>query len=134
MIKISFERTAPPKATRVLVVREPNSEAPADVRKAWVGVEVPLHAPGLFRTKSFPLGKRPKNRFVRWIRVRLGMVERKVGYLVSAEVAIAALSKKDPGAARWYRENVPELLGPGMTFVFDADVCRTTATEPMTGP
>jgi hypothetical protein len=42
---------------------------------------------------------------------------------------VEELSRHNPSAARWFRENVPHLLEPGKQFVFEAEVCRTTETE-----
>lgn len=95
---------------------------------------MPLHAPGPYLTKSFALSKGAKSSFVRWILCRLGLVERMTGYLVSAEVAMAELSKKALLTSCWYHENAPEFLDPRRVFMFDARFGRTNATEPKTGP
>jgi hypothetical protein len=129
MIKFTFTRTAPPRATRIRIVRVPTGDAPDEVREAWVGVELPLHRPGLYKSKVHGLLSPTRGRFDNWIRCRLGITKSRVGYLVAAAPAVDELSRHNPSAARWFRETVPHLLGPGKLFVFAAEECRTVETE-----
>lgn len=103
--------------------------APEEVRKAWVGVELPLHAPGMHRTTGYGILSDPKSRIVRWVRDRLGIPHPRVGYVVAAGAAVDELARHAPDAASWFLENVPHLLGPGQLFPFAAEECRTIATE-----
>jgi hypothetical protein len=130
MIKIEFARTAPLRPTRIRIVRVPASGiAPEEVRRAWVGVELPLHAPGMQRTTGYGILSAPNSRVLRWLRARLGIPHPDAGYVVKAGVAVAELAREAPEAALWFRENVPQLLEPGQLFLFAADECRIIATE-----
>jgi hypothetical protein len=129
MIRFTFTRTGPPRATRILIVRVPAGDAPVDVRKAWVGVELPLHAPGLCKAKVAGLLEPPWGRLATWLRRLPGFGRVKVGYAVAAGPAVEELARRNPDAARWFRENVPHLLGPGRLFVFSPEECRTVETE-----
>lgn len=129
MISFTFARTAPPRATRILIVRVPAGDAPVEVRKAWVGVELPLHAPGLRKAKVAGLLEPPWGRLATWLRRLPGVGRAKVGYAVAAGLAVEELARRTPAAARWSRENVPHLLGPGRLFVFAPEECRTVETE-----
>ncbi len=129
MISFTFARTAPPRATRILIVRVPAGDAPVEVRKAWVGVELPLHATGLRKAKVAGLLEPPWGRLATWLRRLPGVGRAKVGYAVAAGLAVEELARRNPAAARWFRENVPHLLGPGRLFVFAPEECRTVETE-----
>ena len=129
MIKFTYTRTAPPRATRIRIVRVPSGDAPGEVREAWVGVELPLLRPGLYKAKVNGLLSPTRGRFEDWIRRRLGITKSRVGYLVEAGPAVEELSRHNPSAARWFRETVPQLLEPGKLFVFEVEVCRTVETE-----
>jgi hypothetical protein len=131
LLRTEFSRTAPPRATRIRVVRMPTTgEAPEEVRKAWVGLELPLHAPGVRRTNEYGLLSAPNSRLLRWIRSRLGLVHPTVGYAVAARVAVDELAKKAPHAAQWFRQNIPHVLSSGGLLFFEVEVCRTIETEP----
>ncbi len=83
----------------------------------------------MYKAKTFGLLSPARGRFENWVRCRLGLVDSRVGYLVKAGPAVEVLSGHDPSAARWYRENVPQLLEPGKLFHFAAEECRTVETE-----
>jgi len=129
MITITFHRTGPPRAIRIRIVRVPAGDAPEAARKAWVGGKLPLHLPGMYRPKVSGIRSPARGRFENWIRCRLGLIEGRVGYLVEAGPAVEELSRHNPPAARWYRVNIPQRLGPGEIFHFAAEECRTVETE-----
>jgi hypothetical protein len=132
MLGFEVTRTAPARATRIRVVRVPAlGIAPEEVRRGWLGVELPLHAPGVRRTNQYGILSSPHSRFLRWVRTRLGLAHPIVGYAVAAGVAVDELAKKKPQAALWFRRNVPELLGTGRLFYFAVEDCETVETEPL---
>lgn len=129
MIGFTFARTAPPRATHILIVRVPAGNAPEEVRKAWVGVELLLHAPGLYKAKVAGLLDPPRGRLATWLPFLPGLGRTKVGYTVPAGPAVEELARRNLAAARWFRMNVPHLLGPGRLLVFAPEECRTVETE-----
>lgn len=96
---------------RVRVFDVPPGEAPAWVRRAWVGVELPT-------VRRLP-------RAVPSFQVLSGShVEPGLGYEVPGPAAVAAVLAVNPDAAEWWRANVPGVLDPGYLFIFPADVCE----------
>ena len=85
-----------------------------DIRKEWVGLELPL-APG--RTGVYERGV-------------MGLFDRKakqdtvIGYVVLVDDAIKALETKSAKAAAWWRTNASSLFSPGQGLVFQEYVCE----------
>jgi hypothetical protein len=103
----------PVATTRIRIVEPPPGEAPADIRAAWVGLELPT------------LGDRdgPSSHIVAGV---LSGEEATfaVGYAVSGRAAVELLAGHAPDAAAWWRTNAPHVLRNGFQLVFPADVCR----------
>lgn len=100
-----------PRGGRVRVVAVPPGEAPAWVRQAWVGVELPT--------------VRRQPRAVPTFQVLSGAHGQPgPGYEVPGPAAVAAVAVVNPDAADWWRANVPGVLDPRYTLVFPADVCE----------
>lgn len=98
---------------RIRVTGTPAGDAPEAVRRAWVGLELPL-----------PRGEaRPKLREV------VGAVSdaeagSTVGFAVEGRVAIRRLAKQAPLAAEWWRANVPGVEDADYQFLFPAATCE----------
>ena|SRR2546430_8336808 len=113
---------------KIRIVACPPGEAPESVRKAWIGLELPL-APG-------PLGRRrnaivlggvltaPRTWWKRILALVLGKFERRTGYVVNALDAVNLLAARDPDAAKWWRDHCSYLLDGKRHFVFAAHVCE----------
>ncbi len=117
------------KRTFIRIIATPPGEAPEDVRRAWIGVRIPLplfhrHAKE-WRSAGVLTG--PKSLFARLSGLLSGRFDRRRGFAVSAVEAIAALETGKPAAARWWRENAPQAIKPGKAFVFAAEVCVVEA-------
>jgi hypothetical protein len=101
---------------RVRIVSVPPGEAPEYIRRAWVGLELPVaggragpQTGGAFGVLSNqPMGYGP-------------------GYAVDGATAVRLLAAKDPDAAAWWRESAPHVLRGGYQLVFPADVCEPVA-------
>ena len=94
---------------KIRIIDVPPGQAPDWVRKAWVGLEIPL-AVQLSAASSLQegvLGGKPEN---------LG------GFQVRGEIAITLLSKKSPEAAKWWHRNAPYVLSE--ILVFKKNVCE----------
>ncbi len=113
------------KRTYIRIIATPPGEAPEEIRRAWVGVRIPLplfhgHAKD-WRASGVLTG--PKSLFARLWAPFFGRLDRHRGYAVAVVEAIAALEAANPTAARWWRENTPQAIRPGKAFVFAAEVC-----------
>ena len=101
----------------------PPGEAPEDVRKAWVGLELPTKGGiSVFQTAQVISG--PKSPLGRFIAQLFGRLRLEKGYAVETIVAIEILKQKSPEAANWWIENTPHLLMPGKHLVFISSVCE----------
>lgn len=91
----------------IRIIATPPGDAPEEVRRRWVGLELPL-AGGAKGPWFVPVGD------VRGLSVgpysfltslRGGLTRRWVrAYLVHTSKALALLGEKDPEAVRWWRE------------------------------
>jgi hypothetical protein len=102
------------RTLQVRIIATPPGEAPEAVRRAWIGLQLPL-APGESNTpRVLPLAG-----------VLSGQEgEPVVGYVVEGKAAVAALEFHDSAAARWWRENVPGATYRGYRLGFPAEVCE----------
>jgi hypothetical protein len=113
MICVAVARSAGAKAARVRIVAVPPGEAPEQVRRAWVGLELPLT-----RGESGPraqdvVGVQSNRLQGQW-----------TGFAVNGATAVTLLAAKAPEAAGWWRRNAPHVLVGGYTLVFPAEVCE----------
>ncbi len=113
------------KRSYIRIIATPPGEAPEEVRRAWVNVRLPLL---LFHRRakdwrSAGVLTGPKTFLARLSALFSGRLERKNGYAVAVVEAIAALEAVNPAAAKWWRENSPQLIRPGKAFVFASEVC-----------
>ena|SRR6266571_253243 len=111
----------------VRVVACPPGEAPEAVRRAWIGLELPLASgkrsrPGAFYAAGVISGTR--GRWRRWLLAVLGLRPRQIGYSVNAQDALTVLDGADPTAAAWWRDHCPHLFDGRQHLVFPADVCQ----------
>lgn len=102
----------------ICIFATPPGEAPQHIRDAWVGCVLPVFVePGDPRSRVACKG------------VLTGKPsEERDRYLVRSLDAFAALERRNPDAARWWPENVPDLFSPGKLLGFPYEVC-----EPVTG-
>jgi hypothetical protein len=109
----------------IRIIAVPPGEAPEEIRRAWVGVRLPLllwHGKKReWRSAGVLTG--PKSLFARLSALFSGALQRQSGYAVVVLDAIAALAVTHPEAARWWRENAPHVVRPGKVFVFAAEAC-----------
>jgi hypothetical protein len=109
----------------IRIIAVPPGEAPVTVRKAWVGLTLPVGSDQDKRVwHSAGVLSGPKSWVARLGWLILGKFEKIDGYAVDASTAIAILAKSDPTAADWWETNAPRLLESGRKFVFHAEVCQ----------
>jgi hypothetical protein len=99
-------------AVRVRIVALPPGEAPEQIRKAWVGLELPVAG----RDRNTVVG-------VLSDRPAAGCD----GYAVDGAKAVALLAARAPEAAAWWRRNAPHVLVGGYQLVFPAEICERVA-------
>lgn len=96
----------PRREVRIVAVSP--GPAPEEVRRAWVGLIVPLAAG--------ETGPRPVQ--------TAGAAEEKVGYVVDSHRALKVLEANAPAAAAWWKKNAPAYLQPGHSLLFPPEVCQ----------
>jgi hypothetical protein len=101
-------------ALRIRILTPPPGEAPPHIRAAWVGCVLPL-----FATTDDPrVGQRAKGILSGKKR------DRPQGFAVRVIDAIRELEIHNAEAARWWRENTPQLIQPGQLFVYPGEACE----------
>lgn len=102
------------------ILRTPTGAAPEHVRRAWVGLELPLIGEGDFVVQSVLEQDFPRTRLERlWARLT-GRLRKGPGFAVFTLEALAVLEAARPLEAAWWRANAGRLFVPGGVFVFDA--------------
>ena len=102
---------------RIRITNTPPGQAPEWVRKAWIGLELPVDE-SIDAQKGTQIGARG------------GKPENSGGYPIRTEDAISSLREKSPKAARWWETNVPLELVPNL--VFKREVCEILPESPRT--
>jgi hypothetical protein len=111
VIKASMERTV----AHLRIVRTPPGEAPEEIRRAWVGVELPLRARETKPQNHATLGV---------LSFRNSECETAYGYSVDARAALKALANHSPTAAHWWRKHAPQILDREYQLWFPPEVCE----------
>jgi hypothetical protein len=96
----------------LLIKRTPPGEAPEHIRRAWVGLTLPLARaeikPGALTTVGVLSNQDP---------------EMTMGYAVDGRKAVRYLASHEPEAAAWWRNNAPHVLAQGYRLFFPREVC-----------
>lgn len=105
---------------RLRIARTPQGDAPEHVRRAWIGLELPLFDDRDFLVQSVLDAERVRSRWqLLWWRLT-GRARRQRGFAVLVLDALAVLEQTRPLEAAWWRQNAAHLCRPGLVFVFDA--------------
>jgi hypothetical protein len=98
---------------KIKIIAVPAGEAPEEVRRAWVGLEIPLPAGkrGLIVGQSSGTASGTKSAFR--------------GYSVDTETAVSLLAERAPAAAAWWRQNAARLFQPDRGLGFREEACET---------
>jgi len=110
----------------VRIVGTPTGDAPEPIRRAWVGLALPLspRCQGRREFRAAGVLTGPKGRLGAWLALLMGRSPRVAGYAVEGRDAVEALAGHAAHAAEWWRANAPHVLKPGRLLVFAADVCE----------
>src|SRR5262245_44234252 len=99
----------------IRIIGTPDGEAPEEVRRAWIGLVLPV-APGFEKRRfAFTSGvlSRPQS-LAGWLwALFTGRFKERHGYVVDASVAVEKLAAHAPDAARWWHEKARGALQPG---------------------
>jgi len=109
----------------VRIVAVPPGEAPEEVRRAWVGMDLPLAA-GETGPRELPTGgvlTGPRTVFGQLLKLLTGRRRYAYGYVIDAPQALTLLVEHAPEAARWWRQHAAHCWEPGRRFLFPAEVC-----------
>lgn len=111
---------------KIRIISTPPGEAPEYIRKAWIGLEIPIppQFEGRRRGLGFGVLSGPKTKLGSLFSMLLGQAKREDGYIVEALAAVELLERNSWEAADWWRQNVSHLMKPGMHFIFDAAACE----------
>ena len=111
---------------QIRIKSTPPGEAPEYIRKAWVGLVIPVppRSPGRHKGVGFGVLSGPKNRLIACFGALFGFGQREIGYTVYSKVAIDLLAARSPEAAQWWHQNTPRFIEPGRYFMFAADSCE----------
>jgi hypothetical protein len=108
-----LRRRSAARARQILITAIPPGEAPESVRRAWVGLTLPL-APGHPAPAVVPVR---------------GVVHGQPGgyctcYLVEGRRAVEHLAAARPDAAAWWRQYTPHVLARGYCLAFPVETAE----------
>ena len=111
---------------QIRIISTPPGEAPEEVRKAWIGLVLPVPAKyanvGVAPMAGVLSG--PKTFFGTILALFRGQIKLVPGYVVAADTAVEILSQRAPEAGAWWRQNAAKSVVPGKHFVFARDACE----------
>ena len=110
--------------SKVRIVRAPIGEAPAWVREAWVGLELPVVSARKLTASTFGALTGPTTLLASIWALASGKATKVSGYAVRSAEAIQLLSGSNPDAAAWWRENAPVFVEGRRIFLFDTPACQ----------
>jgi hypothetical protein len=108
----------------IRIVDVPDGQAPEHIRRAWVGLVLPLpagHPPGPKAARTRGVLSYGWRKWLPGFRSK-GRIDQV--FLVAGSAAIDVLKKSDPYAAEWWIKNAPHFLQPGRALAFQAHVCK----------
>jgi len=101
---------------RIRVVSIPPGDAPEDIRRAWVGLVLPIPTSGASTGRTVGvLSGEPE--------------DEPAGFPVDGRVAVEALAKRFPDAAQWWRTHARHVTSAGYQLVFPAEVARLVTED-----
>lgn len=104
----------------------PQGKNPLWVREAWVGLQLPSLDEVPIKVPVADVGNRPSVRaLVRGLKDgAVAPLKERFGYSVNAKIAVGIVSLTNEDAARWWLENVPEMMRQDMPLLFETACCR----------
>lgn len=113
----------------IVIARTPIGEAPEWVRRAWIGLELPVAHPHKRTWRVVGVNSGPKTLIGGLWALLSGRTNKISGYSVNARAAVDILATKDAAAAEWWRTNAAHLLDGRYPFIFDIESCDVVRPE-----
>jgi hypothetical protein len=113
----------------IRIIATPPGEAPEEVRREWIGLDLPLVA-GETGPRTVPVGgvlTGARTPLAILVKLLTGQRQYQHGYVIDAPQALVLLADKAPWAAQWWRDCAPHCWEPGRKFLFPAEVCAPVA-------
>jgi len=111
-------------ASQIRIVSVPPGEAPEDIRRAWIGLTLPIRGRGPIMGIGSGVLTGPKGILELLWRLLTFRMRVQAGYAVDVATAIDILAKTRPDAAAWWRHAAPHLFRRGRLFVFATSCCQ----------
>jgi hypothetical protein len=108
----------------IRIVDVPDGEVPEEIRRAWVGLVLPLadgHPPKPKATHTFGV---LSYRWKKWLPRRRAKYPVAENFIVPGIAAIQVLKKSDRYAAEWWIKNTPYFLQPSFGLGLQPHVCE----------
>lgn len=104
----------------------PQGKNPLWVREAWVGLQLPSLDEVPIKVPVADVGNRPSiGALFRSLKDGpAAQVQERYGYSVNAKIAVGIVSLTNEDAARWWLENVPQMMRVDMPLLFETTCCR----------
>ncbi len=111
---------------KIRIKSPPPGEAPEEVRRAWVGLVLPVPDKYAKRQELPMVGvlSGPRSLLGILFAAVTGRIQHVPGYAVAADTAVEILGKHAPEAASWWRQNAARSIQPGRHFVFAQEACE----------
>ena len=105
----------------------PQGKNPLWVREAWVGLQLPSLDDAPIKVPVADAGSRPSLRALfRSLKDGPSVpIQERFGYSVNARVAVGIVSLTNEDAAKWWLENVPQIMRVDMPLLFETSCCRS---------
>jgi hypothetical protein len=99
---------------------------PLWVREAWVGLQLPSLDEIPIKVPVADVGNRPSfGALFRSLKDgSADPIKERFGYSVNAKIAVGIVSFTNEDAARWWLENVPQMMRQDMPLLFETACCR----------
>jgi hypothetical protein len=116
---------------QIRIISTPSGEAPESVRRAWVGLVLPVPRAWAGRRNLRTVGvlSGPKGFFGSFLARLGGQTKREAGCVVAADKAVEILSQNAPEAAAWWRQNAARSIAKGKYFMFAEDACEVVVED-----
>ena len=118
-----------PIAHEVEIVIAPGGDPPDWVRKSWVGLRLPVIGDVQEMDIHGVSAATPKGKIGRALARLLRRLVPARGYLINAAQAVDILEDSKPEAARWWRENTPQMLDGRANLMFHEWACRRVTPQ-----
>jgi hypothetical protein len=116
----------------IRIIATPPGEAPEEIRRAWIGLVLPLHARHVGSPRpvhSIGVLTGPRGLLGGLWAVLSGRSKKVQGFAVGARESIELLEGHNPHAAAWWRQHASHLLRSGRALVFPSEVCEVVGGE-----